>query len=635
MKKKRKRCLATIEDGYDSAKRNGALVLDGLPLQPSKNRVADNDLQNMVLDLNHDSGLFLGLSEQFGKNSYIGVPQGIDGNIAIIGGNGSGKSFGIAKSTLRTWQGAIFATDIKGELSQCYRHLYQFGLVERPFIVFDPMDKDTPSYDPILFLIQDDEDNLVSNIEEIALAIIPKRPEDKNPFWEDSERGILAAALLHYFNLGLSFSEILSKIVEEPLLVLSQKLEKSDDIRVKMLLGQTSGIKDETLAAIDRGLRNKLSLFVVDPRIAHALRGKREGARSFHWNDLENYNIFLLIPEDKIEHWGGVIRLMCTQLIRYLERRPDKYSIKGARNIQTLLLLDEFARFGKLEVIAGAMATPRSKSVNICLIIQSVAQLDKNYGEYDRRIIFDNCQFQAILRSNDADTQRYLAEIIGSCIRHQHSISEQLNESMNTTGYSRQINEAREWNVFPHELSMLDDIVLLSPYGFYQVDKLQPDSKLAGRLMFDLNTIRSRTSKLASIHDPVYFPPDNPIRNEGTEMLTIQGRSKNASNRLTAFQHQQRVKEKQQRDAKEKKDRLRKFIVGEMVIEFFPELTKLEPGAHEENETIFGPLKAFLIELASDQKLVNQLKEQAQRRDLKNIVFNGSGTQCVDGHADK
>ena len=107
---------------------------------------------------------------------------------------------------------------------------------------------------------------------------------------------------------------------------------------------------------------------------------------------------------------------MYIQLIRHLERRPEKYSAGGASNRQTLLLMDEFARFGKLPMITAAMATLRSKNVNICLMVQSVAQLDKIYGEHDRRIIFDNCQFQAILRANDADTQKYLCELVGTHI---------------------------------------------------------------------------------------------------------------------------------------------------------------------------------------------------------------------------
>ena len=139
--------------------------------------------------------------------------------------------------------------------------------------------------------------------------------------------------------------------------------------------------------------------------------------------------------------------------------------------------MDEFARFGKLEMITAALATLRSKNVNICLMIQSIAQLDRIYGEYDRRIIFDNCQFQAILRANDADTQKYLCELIGTRTSIQRSVSEHEDEFGDTTGYSRQISEIRDWVIQPHELATLDDVLLLTPYGSCQAKKYRPDDE--------------------------------------------------------------------------------------------------------------------------------------------------------------
>lgn len=107
---------------------------------------------------------------------------------------------------------------------------------------------------------------------------------------------------------------------------------------------------------------------------------------------------------------------MYTQLIRHLERRPDKYSEIGEKNAPILLLMDEFARFGKLNAITDALATLRSKNVNIFLFIQSMAQLDKIYGEYDRRTFFDCCSYKIILRINDAESQQYISNLIGTHI---------------------------------------------------------------------------------------------------------------------------------------------------------------------------------------------------------------------------
>lgn len=373
-------------------------------LVPPSERDADNVPEQMLLDIHSDSGFVFGVKSEFGLEKYVGMQQGAEGNILVIGGNGSGKSAGVAKPTLRMWQGTMCVTDIKGELSASYAELVEQGLVTRPFIVFDPLQPDGMGYDPFYWLLEDDENNLINNIWQITLAIIPTPHNDNQPFWVETEQGILAAALLYYFQHkdGMGFSQAIVSIMASTVAKLTKEILDSGNEKAKMFLGELADAKPEVLANFDRGLRNKLMLFATDPYISHAFRGTREGADCFSWNDLDEYNIFLRIPANRIEQWGGAINLMYTQLIRHLERRADKYTPEGANNIQTLLLMDEFARFGKFNMITQAMSTLRSNNVNFCLMIQSIAQLDKIYGELDRRIILDNCQYQAILRANDA-----------------------------------------------------------------------------------------------------------------------------------------------------------------------------------------------------------------------------------------
>lgn len=570
--------------------------------------------KEILLKEGDSPGAFFGGRGQYKKGHYIGMPQGAEGNIVVVGGNGSGKSAGIAKPTLGMWQGGICATDIKGELSDFYadlsEKLFRQGIVTRPYIIFDPTQIDGPSYDPFWWLLRDNSNNLFNNIQEIALAIIPTKPEEKEPFWTETERAVLAAALLYYFQLGLSFSEAIAKILEQPLPYLCEKLSYSDDVRVRILLGQMAEMKEETIASVDRGLHNKLMVFAADPYISHAFRGQREGANCFNWDDLNESNIFLRIPEDKIEQWSGAINLMYTQLIRYLERRPEKYTAAGANNVQTLLLMDEFARFGKLEMITSAMSTLRSKNVNICLMIQSVAQLDSIYGEYGRRIIFDNCQYQAILRANDAGTQKYLSELIGTCIRRQHSISVQQDKSMKTIGYTTQISEVRDCVVHPHELSTLDDILLLTPHGFCRVEKLQPHSDLG----IKKRTSFTKNEKRVSIDDPITFVTNNPKRNEGAKMLSIEERIQEANKRITESMYLQQLAQKQAQDEKLEEIQRRNCIIGELVGKYFPEVREIEPGTPDENEDRFQLVEAFLAALANDQELVEQIKKKASLR---------------------
>lgn len=342
----------------------------------------------------------------------IGIAQGEEGNGIVIGGPGSGKTQYFAKPALKNFNGAICVTDVKGELSEYYKKLYEIHIVKRPYLIFDPTQEDSVGYDPFFWLSQDDTNNLVGNLWEIIYALFPSPTSENEIFWTQSEQAMLFAGLLYYFKLDIHFSDAILLILDSNVIELCEEILNGDtplpeDTRriLKFALGITAHNEISTNIAIDRGMRNKLMTFACDTQINHAFRKKGKGSNCFSWDDLDTYNIFIRVPENRIEEWSGAINLMYTQLIRYLERRPDKYSSSGAKNIQTLLLMDEFARFGKLLAITSAISTLRSKNVNICLIIQSLAQLDKIYGEYDRRIIFDCCSYQAILRINDADTQ--------------------------------------------------------------------------------------------------------------------------------------------------------------------------------------------------------------------------------------
>lgn len=604
----------------------GMLISRTAPTVPQQGQdlCEENIPHEMLLPMWEQSGFFLGLSSEMGYGDFVGIPMGTEGNIMVVGGNRSGKSSGIAKPTLRAWRGAICATDIKGELSEFYVDLYNRGLAARPYVIFDPTQIDGPSYDPFWLLEHDSADNLFNNIREIAIAIVPILPDDKQPFWAETEQGILTAALLHYFKCGLSFSETMCKIVSSTISKLCEELLESQDIHVRMALGEIGSLKPETRACFDQGLRNKLMEFATDPYISHAFRGQREGANCFTWDDLDRCNIFLRIPADKIEQWGGVINLMYTQLIRHLERRPEMHSLEGTGNIQTLLLMDEFPRFGKLEMISAAVSTLRSKNVNICLMIQSIAQLDKIYGEHDRRIIFDNCQFVEILRANDADTQRYLCELIGTHICALRSVSEHMDADEDTTGYSRQISETRDLIVQPHELATLQDALLLTPYGFCRAAKFRiSDEQMKDMLLSEPNTILITGESIDDSEDMelqgcLYLPScvvaeetcDN-FTNKGAKIMSINERTQNANRHIAAAEQKKRQEEWAAQEAQRRKDSRRNYIIGELVTRYFPSLRECEPGTEAENQTRFESLEAFLYVLSIDCEMVKELQDRA------------------------
>ena len=592
MSKSKKAKLLAKVDTYNYAQRAGAISLKEKDYLSTKGHSIEADL-NCLLLKEGTNGITFGYLNVDKKKAIVGMPEGDEGNVLVVGGNGSGKSRGIAMPTLKSWGGAICATDIKGELAAKYAELYQQGIVIRPYIIFDPEQVEGPSYDPFWWLLEDNTNNLMSNIWEIVLAIIPNAPEDNQPFWIESEQALFAASLIYFFKLGLSFSETVCEILSTSTSSLCERLIASDDTQVKILLGDPAHLKADVLAAIDRGLRNKLALFASDHYISHIFRGTREGAKCFTWSDLEYANIFLRIPAAKIEIWGGAINLMLTQLLRYLERRPEKYCSEAEQIPQALLILDEFARFGKLDMLPAAMATLRSKKVNICLLVQSIAQIDAIYGVAARRIILDNCQIQAILRANDPETQEALCKLIGTRIQRHHSIGRQIDDSMkHTIGYSVQISEVRDWTVCPHELATLSDVCLLTPHGFLRVQKcLSDDSEQYGQLV--------------SSSQSTFW-------NRGAVAIMIEERLKQASQRAQVAEHQHRVAQKQSNDNKCRQEKRIKYIIGGLVLKYFPKLGEIVPGRTQaEIQEQFQHIEVLLSYLSEQHDLVQKLQTDA------------------------
>lgn len=585
----------------------------------------ENIPEHMLLDIDSTSGAFFGFTNEYEYYKYVGMKQGAEGNILVVGGNGSGKSSGIAKPTLKTWQGAMCVTDIKGELSDHYRMLCHEGLVKRQYIIFNPLQANGLGYDPFYELEQVDERDLVASTWEIVLALCPTQHDDPQPFWAKTQQGILAASLLHYFRLGLSFSETISMITSLPTSELIKKILENKREDEKMLLGELLTMKPETLANFDRGLRNDLMLFAVDPYIAHAFRGRHEGAECFTWDDLDKYNIFLCVPEDRIEQWGSAINLMYTQLIRHLERRSDKYSPEGINNMQTLLLMDEVARFGKLNMLTNAMSTLRSKNVNICLMIQSIAQLDYIYGEYGRRIILDNCQYQVILRANDPETQKYFCDLIGTKKGIQRSLGETMSKSMKNVCYSMQMSEIREWKIQPHELSTLKDALLICTDGFFCLEKAQcqvnaykdmhiPTPRVINAIATTIaETIECPEERtIIRKAEIIECPEERTISKKGeNKMLTAEERILSAIKHATVLEHQDKVNRRNEEAAQKKKTNLRNLYIGELVTKYFPELQNIDPGTKDENMVRFKQLETVLSVLSEERQLIETLKRKA------------------------
>lgn len=455
---------------------------------PTRHIDAVRDVPEKMIHSLKDSGFYMGGKWQNGKGFYIGKGIEDDGNVLVVGTNGSGKSRTIAKSTIETWSEPFVALDIKGELSQHYESLLREGRVKRKYIIFDPLFGEV-SYEPFL-LLKRDEINLEQHVREIVYAIIPMPPNDLDSYWITMARDLLTAVLIYGHSIGLDFIETTIMAAYKSVPKLCRMIIKSDNSLAKAFITKIIGLKSEQQASIGTDMMQHLMVFATDSCIQNALSND-QNKKTFSWEDIsvadDVPNVFLRLSQDRLEQWNGVIRLMITQLVRTLERRPDKHSQQGCKTSPILILLDEFPLLGNMDVIKSALTTLRSKKVTFCLMLQSVAQLDAAYGKDDRKTIVDNCQYKILLNITEPDSQEYFSRLIGSGLVERRSFSQSYNPSTGCITYGQQIQATREPWIFPHEFATNSDIVLHTPYGWFRTCKC-PISR-----MYDANNTHTQT----------------------------------------------------------------------------------------------------------------------------------------------
>jgi type IV secretion system protein VirD4 len=415
---------------------------------------AKNPLANPKIISNERHGVFFGA--QYGK--YVIKSENIDGHVMVVGSPGTGKSSCIAIPTLRGWKGSVFAVDIKGEL---YANAHE---QRKNVKVFAPQDKNNRYvYDPYVFLKE--SENPAQEARAIAQAVIPLPFDTKEPFWIESAQLILTGAILHYHHTKCSFIETLLRIQSQSPQSLIKAVIESPNKNAQLCVNSFVDMEGKTLAGISAEISRAVTTIVTDNELVIALSQEESTTNSpaketISPFDLESgHDIYIKIPEHLLRQWKNLLALLVNQFITFFERRDESYS----RPI--LFLLDEFPRLGKIPAITDALATLRAKKVTICLIVQSLAQLDMIYGHDTRKVISDTCAYKAVLGATDADTQEYFSKLVGTYEKIRNSQSRNYDPYVGApTGHGTQTSQDYEKRIIkPEEFATLQEIILLYP----------------------------------------------------------------------------------------------------------------------------------------------------------------------------
>jgi type IV secretion system protein VirD4 len=333
------------------------------------------------------------------------------GHVFLSAPNRSGKGVGIVIPNLLTWQGSTVVLDIKGEnfeLTSGFRQEHgqdvflfapasEHGISHR----FNPFDA-----------VRDDRRFRIADIQQIARFLIPNK--ERSDIWEPEARSLFLALALYVLdmetcekNIGeinrlLRTNEDLGDIAKHVLKTYSDKLDPACIMEfgnfAQKATKERSGVKSTLTAA--------LALW-TNPLIDAAT-----ATSDFSVADLRRkpMSIYVSVSLNQLATVAPLLNLFFQQIVDTLSRH-----IPGDDEPhQVLMMIDEFAALGKMDILASALPFLAGFKVRFLTVTQGLTQLDELYGQTGRETFLQNATVQIFFAPNDRTTALFMSERLGS-----------------------------------------------------------------------------------------------------------------------------------------------------------------------------------------------------------------------------
>lgn len=419
----------------------------------SKNR---NNIPVRIGKKEQANGIIFGYKQKvagIGKKQYYYSDTNDEGNCLVVGGSGSGKTQGIVLGTLDAWKGTSFTIDISGDISSA---------VDMPNkLVFNP--EETGVCYNVFGEIDKLEDVEEQDFELEKLAYL-MMPEDYGMsanarYFHTEGRKILIASLLSFYHSGRDFNQMCAFICISNYKQLFSEIDQSGYEKGKSYINGFEGVSEANISGCKQATDEAISLFGRNAKVIRSVHRPMEGEVAYTPSTLEHANVFIRIPDERLDVYASLLHLITAQTLNYVSKRE---------NYQTphiLLVLDEFASLGRLEV-ASSLEKIRKKNGRLMILCQSLSRIDSIYSEQERRAMIPNCKYICLLHEQDAKMQREFAEMLGQRTGVTHSST----KSYSGTSFTQA--DIKEWEVNPEEFARLGkELILIYPGGYCKLRK--------------------------------------------------------------------------------------------------------------------------------------------------------------------
>ena len=365
---------------------------------------------------------------------------GLNNNVVVIGGSGAGKSFYFVQPNGLLCNTSMIFTDPKGELLHRLGGILELhGYRVISFNLIDPDRSD--GYNPFDYIRSDND--IIKLVTNIMSNTKPKGQNGGDPFWDNALSLYLQAVMSYVWYESPRQGK---KATIREMLNLLNLAKVSDDETKKSGLDRlmevlpddhpakvaykkvVSGAAD-TVRSIIISAHARLA-FLQNPKILNILDHDDMDIRAIGEGVYENPDrktaLFCVIP-DNDKSYNFLVGVLYSQIFQELYYIAD-FKYGGSLPIHTAFWMDEFANVALPDDFTKIISTMRSRNISCNIILQNKAQLQALFKDEWQSII-GNCDTMIYLGGNEAETHKYMTEMLGKFTINKQSEGESLGKN--------------------------------------------------------------------------------------------------------------------------------------------------------------------------------------------------------------
>jgi len=362
--------------------------------------------------------IYLGKGCRYSTNPVV---TGLNNNLAVVGGSGSGKTMSVMemKFLLNQGKSIIASVSKKNLLLKYIPYFYEKGFEVLYLDLADP-EKGNVSFDPLHYIhgIND-----TVGAQNLAGSVVRSKKEDttNQGYWETSAIHLLLSEIFYVLtrNRRATLRDVLN--FHDDLLILDNEsgrgIKTNHDGDYDLLTSNNPALRywntfRQTAEGTARSIYSSLNapLHSFFPLEYQRSLNTKPQVNLLHLAAKPTVLFIYTSPVNKEMHAlsNMFMSYAIKELYEYAEKRPN-----GKLPIPVELMFDDFACGCPIDRFPEFISIFREKGMSTTIMLQSETQLESLVSEADARIILDNCDTYLYMGGMNADNAYSMARRCG------------------------------------------------------------------------------------------------------------------------------------------------------------------------------------------------------------------------------